>query len=675
MIMHFLSSVQYQVLLNGGLTKAFAPKRGLRQGDPLSPYVFILGAEVLSRFFSKAESEGNLRGYSLNREGIPISHLMYADDLLLYLEADRGNRSSDFNFILDEISARLEGWRARLLSQAARGTLIKSVLASIPIYSMWARDVNFSLIAKIGWLLEKDSKAFLTHDFIRQNCVWVVGQDSDVKIWFHKWSCGNHLVVYSGAINPLVGSSMGIQELVDLAEDGWHQGRVVSTFTPAISSNIPKVKRELLPANDTAYWNSSLNGEFSSKAAYWSLNKERFEEKDVLSIKIWKLKAQKCLKLFLWKLCHDVLPFGSKLQNIFGNAPGVCMLCGQDEGDNVSHFVSLCPVTRFLWFSTRWGIRSEALQSSNGREVVNWLLSPPFHNALAQTEALEFTLYGAMLYYKLWNHRNDMYHHGVPLDLDKLARQIRELASKSIKLAASDDLQEVGAVAAVFFDDAGNLVCFGAKKVQVLLAFQGELEALAFGVALAKDLQLGGVDFSTDFLQLVQALNVGSSPVWFLMLSFNEFHHALVANDSNVVWISRVFNKAAHSLERWGLSHPCNGLLRFWETLKLRFLLATPIEIYYEMGGGSGQLGEKVDFQASTGYTWSKFKINQGRSEASAAAQGKNQQIVRLEKDKATIQEDVIGEAKTINFLGNKSAAKKEIDLDFLNWGHKLSIQ
>ncbi|KAF4383997.1 hypothetical protein F8388_018749 [Cannabis sativa] len=220
------------------------------------------------------------------------------------------------------------------------------------------------------------------------------------------------------------------------------------------------------------------------------------------------------------------------------------MLCGHDDGDTYSI-----------------GGPSEL----NGREVVSRLISPPFFNALSQTDACEFTVYGAMLYYKLWNHRNDMYHRGVPLELDKLNRQIKELASESLNLAAGVDMQEVGVVASVFFDEAGNLVAFVAKKVHVLLAFQGELEALAFGVALAKELHLGGVDFSSDCQQLVQALIVGSSPVWFLTLSFNELYHALVANDSHVVWISRVFNKAAHSLARWGLSHPCNGLLRFWE--------------------------------------------------------------------------------------------------------------
>ena len=63
------------------------PSRGLRQGDPLSPYLFIIGCEVLARLISRGEIKGNIRGVHLANRAPPITKLFYADDVMLFCNA------------------------------------------------------------------------------------------------------------------------------------------------------------------------------------------------------------------------------------------------------------------------------------------------------------------------------------------------------------------------------------------------------------------------------------------------------------------------------------------------------------------------------------------------------------------------------------------------------------
>ncbi|KAL5752203.1 hypothetical protein ACOSP7_022384 [Xanthoceras sorbifolium] len=63
------------------------PSRGLRQGDPLSPYLFFICAEGLSQLFSKAEDDQLISGFRCSRYSPSISHLLFADDSLLFLQA------------------------------------------------------------------------------------------------------------------------------------------------------------------------------------------------------------------------------------------------------------------------------------------------------------------------------------------------------------------------------------------------------------------------------------------------------------------------------------------------------------------------------------------------------------------------------------------------------------
>ncbi|KAM1852865.1 hypothetical protein ACFX14_008903 [Malus domestica] len=82
-----ITTVSYSVLLNGSATGFIQPKRGLRQGDPMSPFLFLICAEGLSAMLRKREEHGSLHGIRVTPEGMQISHLFFADDAVIFCKA------------------------------------------------------------------------------------------------------------------------------------------------------------------------------------------------------------------------------------------------------------------------------------------------------------------------------------------------------------------------------------------------------------------------------------------------------------------------------------------------------------------------------------------------------------------------------------------------------------
>ena len=72
------------VLVNGVPTKEFRMGKGLRQGDPLPPFLFVIIAENLNLMVEEAKEKGLYEGIRIGQKETPISHLQFADDAIFF---------------------------------------------------------------------------------------------------------------------------------------------------------------------------------------------------------------------------------------------------------------------------------------------------------------------------------------------------------------------------------------------------------------------------------------------------------------------------------------------------------------------------------------------------------------------------------------------------------------
>ncbi|GJU27805.1 hypothetical protein Tco_1166426 [Tanacetum coccineum] len=99
-----ISSYELEFMINGNSIGTIKPSRGIRQGDPISPFLFIIVADVLSKMINNALNNSLLSGMKMARECPVISHIFFADDSLFFLKASI-NECNKLISILDKYCA------------------------------------------------------------------------------------------------------------------------------------------------------------------------------------------------------------------------------------------------------------------------------------------------------------------------------------------------------------------------------------------------------------------------------------------------------------------------------------------------------------------------------------------------------------------------------------------
>ncbi|GJS59071.1 RNA-directed DNA polymerase, eukaryota, reverse transcriptase zinc-binding domain protein [Tanacetum coccineum] len=214
-----LKSSRGSILVNGSPTEEFQFFKGLKQGDPLSPFLFILIMESLHLSFQRVIDAGLFKGINLNHS-LCLSHMFYADDAVFVGQWSDGNintlihvldcfyhasglrinmskskimgvhvenayvnqaasklgclvLNSPFSFLgtkVGEAMSRIQAWKMKTLSIGGRLTLLKSVLGSIPIFHMSI----FRVPSRVLHVLESIRGHFFNgHEMGSNKATWV----------------------------------------------------------------------------------------------------------------------------------------------------------------------------------------------------------------------------------------------------------------------------------------------------------------------------------------------------------------------------------------------------------------------------------------------------------------------------------------------------------------------
>ncbi|GKC43215.1 reverse transcriptase domain-containing protein [Tanacetum coccineum] len=382
-IMECVTSTSFSISINGCLHGSFKGKRGLRQGDPMSPYLLTLVMEVLTLILKKKANESEFT-YHRYCSKLNISNLCFADDLFLFAHGDIQSASvimesmevfktwsglipslpkskechcsvlasyiATVLILMERFKGCIKDWKNKALSLAGRAQLIRSVIGSMHLF--WASV--FIIPSRLLLELEQVMRGFL----------WCQGELRKASTWPTEWSSKYPL------LNNIV--------------------------MPHLSN-----------AKDELFWKDLENKEVKFLvSAVWENIRPRSIEVDWFSV-VWFSQQIPRHAILLWLIIKRKLKTQDMLRQ-WNVAPGItlsslmCPLC-ETQKDSHEHLFFDCRFSKQVWTHVKSlsGISNIPMGLSN---IVDFLI--PLAKKKSARCVIAKLLFAASCYF-IWQERNE----------------------------------------------------------------------------------------------------------------------------------------------------------------------------------------------------------------------------------------------------------------------------
>ncbi|CAL9239284.1 unnamed protein product [Arabidopsis halleri] len=461
-ILQCLTTTSFSINVNGELCGYFKGRRGLRQGDPLSPPLFLLAMEIFANLLSTKYEEGAIGYHPLGRNP-QISHLAFADDVMLFFDGKVSSLEA-ITSTLDKFQV-LSGLRMNKEKTSlflAAFALPKNCLKEIEKLCnrfLWSGDLSKSTAAKVlnlrlVWLLFSNAGSLWVawtkeHYFKRygfwspdghSNASWIckfllglrpmakvliscnIGNGRLASFWFDNWSPLGILWDIFGRTGP---SRLGIpldSTVVDACGDfGWNLPSARSR-----SLNVIDLRNQLLatappcPSRGPDCYSWGLANQkksyFSTKYT-WNFFRPS-QDKKYWYPAVWFKNSVPKQAFTFWIATLDRLPVRVRLADWGLNTSSLCCFCNSHD-ESRDHLLLHCTFSEQVWVLVLHRLGLPPCTFVDWCTVISWLLTKsPYVSTTLKRICTQATVY------LIWRERNNRLHNAVSSSVSVVFGQI-----------------------------------------------------------------------------------------------------------------------------------------------------------------------------------------------------------------------------------------------------------